>query len=109
MAKGMTHSSARIEARARLARVGLGAVAGAPFRELSGGEAQRLMLARGMAVAPSLLLVDEPTAQLDTLTADTVNQAIADIADDGTIVVVATHDPRTRDACTGVIDLVAAA
>lgn len=109
VAKGMTHSSARIEARQRLMRVGLGAVAGAPFRELSGGEAQRLMLARGMAVAPSLLLVDEPTAQLDTLTADTVNQAIADIADGGTIVVVATHDPRTRDACTDVIDLVAAA
>jgi ABC-type lipoprotein export system ATPase subunit len=109
LAKGMTHSTARIEARERLARVGLDTVARAPFRELSGGEAQRLMLARGMAVSPSLLLVDEPTAQLDTITAGTVNRAIAAIADKGTIVVVATHDPRTRDACTDVIDLVAAA
>jgi ABC-type lipoprotein export system ATPase subunit len=109
LAKGMTHEVARAEARTRLAKVGLGPLSQVPFRELSGGEAQRLMLARGMASSPALLLVDEPTAQLDVHTADGVNAAIAGVADARTIVVVATHDPKTRDACTDVIDLAAAA
>ncbi|WP_454110847.1 ATP-binding cassette domain-containing protein [Leifsonia shinshuensis] len=107
LARGRTHEDARAEARVRLARVGLSRVSGSPFRELSGGEAQRLMLARGLAAEPDLLLVDEPTAQLDSRTAATVNDAIAAVAGQGSIVVVATHDPRTRAACTGVIDLAA--
>lgn len=107
LARGLTHSAARAEARERLARVGLSRVASSPFRTLSGGEAQRLMLARGMASRPQLLLVDEPTAQLDSETARSVNDAIAAIAEDETIVVVATHDIRTRDACSAVVDLTA--
>ncbi|QUY61669.1 P-loop NTPase family protein [Gulosibacter molinativorax] len=63
------------------------------------------MLARGIAAAPALLLVDEPTAQLDQRTAATVSDALANIATEGTIIVVATHDARTRDACTDIIDL----
>lgn len=105
LARGQGHEKARTEARTRLATVGLTDVADSPFRNLSGGEAQRLMLARGMASNPDLLLVDEPTAQLDPRTAASVDQAIASIADEGTIVVVATHDPKTRDACTDTIDL----
>lgn len=105
LARGMLHAPAREEARERLDRVGLSAVATAPFHQLSGGEAQRLMLARGMAAAPDLLLVDEPTAQLDTTSSDAVNRALSTLAEDGTIIVVATHDARTRDACTAAIDL----
>ena len=63
------------------------------------------MLARGLASKPDLLLVDEPTAQLDARTSVSVNEAIASVATEGTIVVVATHDAQTRDACTAVIDL----
>lgn len=107
LARGMMHADARREARQRLDRVGLASVASSPFHQLSGGEAQRLMLARGMAAAPDLLLVDEPTAQLDTTSSDAVNQALSTLADDGTIIVVATHDVRTRDACTSAIDLAA--
>jgi len=105
LARGLTQAEARDEARERMARVGLEAVADAPFAQLSGGEAQRLMLARGMAGSPDLLLVDEPTAQLDPRSSDAVNEALSALAEAGTIVVVATHDPRTRDACTAVIDL----
>jgi ABC-type lipoprotein export system ATPase subunit len=105
LALGQTHTAARAEARERLALVGLAEVASSPFRNLSGGEAQRLMLARGLASSPDLLLVDEPTAQLDPRTADSVNEAIASIAGLGSIVVVATHDARTRDACTAIIEL----
>ena len=75
------------------------------FSDLSGGEAQRLMLARAVCAKPDLLLVDEPTAQLDTRTAQSVSRVLGNLADHGMIVIVATHDPDTRDACESVIDL----
>ena len=92
-------------ARELLAQFGLAERASSEYRDLSGGEAQRLMLARGVASGADLLLVDEPTAQLDVHTADTVNARLDALSRQGMIVVVATHDHRTRDAATDVIDL----
>jgi ABC-type lipoprotein export system ATPase subunit len=109
LARGETRAAAERRALQVLADFRLDAAAGQPFRELSGGEAQRLMLARAVCSAPDLLLVDEPTAQLDVTTAATVNETLGAIAQDGTIVVIATHDPHTRAACTEVIDLAAEA
>lgn len=63
------------------------------------------MLARGLASSPDLFLVDEPTAQLDRETATAVNASMSAIAATETIVVVATHDPGTRDACTDHLQL----
>jgi ABC-type lipoprotein export system ATPase subunit len=100
LARGLSTAVADRQAQERLEAVGLGELANRRFRDLSGGEAQRLMLARGLASAPGLFLIDEPTAQLDQRTAATVNAAIRSIAARDTIVVVATHDPRTREACT---------
>lgn len=88
-----------------LDRFGLLPTAARPFRELSGGEAQRLMLARGLASNPDLFLIDEPTAQLDRETAAAVNTSIRAIAATDTVVVVATHDLDTRDACTDHLSL----
>jgi len=105
LAKGYTRTQAEPQAHAILERFHLDHRAMAPYVHLSGGEAQRLMLARAVAVAPSLLLVDEPTAQLDARTSATVNAVLAELAADSTIVVVATHDPDTRDSCTHVLDL----
>lgn len=105
LAQRMPRARAERRARALLADFGLAAVADREFAALSGGEAQRLMLARGMASSPDLLLVDEPTAQLDLHTAGVVNRTLGVLADAGAVVVVATHDPHTRDACTDVIDL----
>ena len=105
LAQGVTVECAERRARALLAEFGLERLADRQYRELSGGEAQRLMLARGVACNADLLLVDEPTAQLDIHTADTVNARLGALARRGTIVVVATHDHRTRDAATDVIDL----
>lgn len=105
LARGSTMSQAEIEARALLATFSLSGVAAQPFSSLSGGEAQRLMLARGVATHPSLLLVDEPTAQLDLNTRICINEAIGQLANADTIVVVATHDEATRDACSHIIDL----
>lgn len=105
LAAGATPANADREALDLLLRFGLGHAADRPFRSLSGGEAQRLMLARGIAARPKLFLVDEPTAQLDTATADEVNASLVHLATESTIVVIATHDDRTRDACTDLIDL----
>lgn len=105
LARGESAPAAEDQAHEYLARFELESVAHRRFGDLSGGESQRLMLARGLASRPSLLLIDEPTAQLDRRTAERVDAAIAAVADPSTIVVVATHDARTRDACTGLLDL----
>lgn len=109
IAQGMTRREADRSALALLGDFGLASVAGSPFGALSGGEAQRLMLARGMATNPDVLLVDEPTAQLDRHTAEEVNRSLGALAGRGVIVVIATHDPETASACTAIIDLADAA
>ena len=105
LARGLSATRADAEARALMREFGIDALAERPFRELSGGEAQRLMFARGRAVQPDLLLVDEPTAQLDPRTADAVNATISALRSGTLIAVVATHHPGTRAACTDTIDL----
>jgi len=105
LARGFTRDKAEVVARAQLATFELSEKASDPFENLSGGEAQRLMLARGLAANPQLLLVDEPTAQLDIHTADSVNHAISAIRAEGTIVVVATHDAQTARSCNAIVDM----
>ncbi|NMN00306.1 ABC transporter [Bifidobacterium sp. DSM 109958] len=105
LAQGYAPDEAERLAMEQMDVFGLHDLARRRFQELSGGEAQRLMLARGVATCADLLLVDEPTAQLDVHTADTVNARLGALSRDGMIVVIATHDHRTRDAATDVIDL----
>lgn len=105
LARGRSIASAQQESLLLLSRFHLDKLSTAIFAELSGGEAQRLMLARGIAAAPDLLLIDEPTAQLDMRTAKTIHRVIAELADHNATVVVATHDPYTKAACTETIDL----
>ena len=103
--RGLSRAAAERRGREVLALFDVRQVEDRPFRALSGGEAQRLMLARAVASAPDLLLVDEPTAQLDIHTAHTVNTVLAGLAQSGAAVIVATHDQHTRDACQRVVDL----
>lgn len=105
LAAGWRRSEATRAASDILAEFALDELSAQMMREISGGEAQRLMLARAVAAAPDLLLVDEPTAQLDTGTSQSVNEALARLSKRGMIVIVATHDPGTRDSCQYVIDL----
>lgn len=104
---GLTRQRAETRARDLLGLFGLAGADTRKYAQLSGGEAQRLMLARALAGDPDLLLVDEPTAQLDPQNASTVSQTLGHLADAGAVVVVATHDQRTRDACDEVVDLAA--
>jgi len=105
LTEGVRRREAEDRARDVMALFGLLGLGDREFRRLSGGEAQRLMLARAVATRPDLLLVDEPTAQLDLAAARTVNEVLAGISESGAIVLVATHDPSTRDACAEVLDL----
>jgi ABC-type lipoprotein export system ATPase subunit len=77
-----------------LQALGLSDLAGRTVAAFSGGEQQRLAVAMGMANAPGLLLVDEPTSQLDASSREAVVALIAAIGRTfGTTVVVVTHDP----------------
>ena len=105
LAKGLRRREAEPQALEAMGLFDLEYAADRRFSELSGGEAQRLMLARAVCSRPDMLLVDEPTAQLDTRTAHSVSHVLGNLAGQGMIVLVATHDPDTRDACGRVIDL----
>ncbi|MBL6453734.1 ATP-binding cassette domain-containing protein [Belnapia sp. T6] len=79
-------------AAAALDRVGLAALAHRPARRLSGGEQQRLALARAAALAPDVLFLDEPCASLDPAATRAVEAIIAGIAAEGCKIVMTTHD-----------------
>lgn len=81
-------------ARARevLERVGLGARAAESARQLSGGEQQRLALARAWITRPRLLLLDEPTASLDPSATAEVERIVREIRTDGTRILMTTHN-----------------
>ncbi|NMN01155.1 ABC transporter [Bifidobacterium sp. DSM 109958] len=105
LVRGVPRAVADAEARRILGTFGLSDVEDHDYGSLSGGEAQRLMLARAAATRCDLLLVDEPTASLDRSSARTVIAHIRGLASGGCVVVVATHDLELRDACDDVVDL----
>jgi tungstate transport system ATP-binding protein len=72
--------------------VGLTPLGARPARRLSGGEQQRLALARALARDPEILFLDEPTANLDPAATKVVEDVIVQVADRGVKVVLATHD-----------------
>lgn len=81
-----------------LARMGLDKRAAHRIYELSGGEQQRVALARALAPEPALILADEPTGSLDTATAASIWQLLADIVRaSGLTVIAATHDLSARE------------
>jgi len=74
-----------------IAQLGLSDVADSPARSLSGGEAQRTALARALAVDPDVLLLDEPTANLDPYNVSLIENIIRDQRERGTTIVLVTH------------------
>lgn len=91
-ALGLPRTERRTRVAAALARVGLAHRAGDPATRFSGGEQQRLALARAWAARPDLLLLDEPTANLDPAATDLVEALVAEMAAAGTKVVLVSHN-----------------
>ena len=90
-----THEEARTRARALLTALGLGERLSHRPSKLSGGEQQRVAVARGLANRPALVLADEPTGNLDEATADVVfAEFLALVRGEGSAALVATHNER---------------
>jgi len=90
--RGVPRGERRVLAARALARTGLAALAGRSARLLSGGEQQRLALARAWALGPQVLFLDEPTANLDPAASRTVEEAVGAFHAAGVTVVLTTHD-----------------
>jgi lipoprotein-releasing system ATP-binding protein len=90
----------RPRARRLLERVGLGERLDHRPGMLSGGEQQRVAVARALVMQPSVLLADEPTGDLDEETADALHALLREMhAEFGLTSVIATHNPRLAAAC----------
>ena len=90
-AAGVPRAARAARTAALLQEVGLAGLAQRPARRLSGGEQQRLALARAWALAPDVLFLDEPTASLDPPSARAVEAIVNDIHAQGTTIVMTTH------------------
>jgi lipoprotein-releasing system ATP-binding protein len=100
----MPLDEARARATGLLTRVGLGERLSHRPSMLSGGEQQRVAVARALIMRPALLLADEPTGDLDEATADSLERLLRDMhAEFGLTSIIATHNPRFAAACDRVL------
>ncbi|MGA9189334.1 MAG: ABC transporter ATP-binding protein [Methanosarcina sp.] len=93
------------EGRARnlLEELGLGDRLTHKPSELSGGEQQRVSIARALANKPALILADEPTGEVDSKTRDSIVRIFKELSEKGQTILVVTHDPEVAKECSRVL------
>ena len=104
--RGVPHSAASAESLARLDEVGLRARASHRAGELSGGEQQRVVLARALVGTPSVLLADEPTGNLDFRTAEMIFELLEGVHRSNQLTsVFVTHNLEFARRCDRILSL----
>ena len=102
---GLSAKEARRRAQAELDRVGLGHRYDHHPTELSGGEQQRVTVARALVIEPALVWADEPTGNLDTQTADRVLELLSELHREGLTLILVTHDPSIGESAQRLITM----
>ena len=91
---GLRRADAQSRAKEWLARLGIDEVSGKRAGEMSGGQSQRVAVARALVTGPRVIFADEPTGSLDSLNGELVMELLVSAArDQGTTVVLVTHEP----------------
>ena len=88
-----------------LERVGMQDMAKKRVAELSGGQKQRTAIARALVNEPEVLLADEPTGALDSGNAEAVMELFRKINEEGTTVVIVTHDGDMAQYCDRIVEI----
>jgi putative ABC transport system ATP-binding protein len=99
-------SAALDKSRSALDAVGLGHRRKHRPAEMSGGEQQRVALARSLVTQPAAVLADEPTGNLDSLTGEDILRLLRETADRGQTIIMVTHDLRSASYADRVVRLV---
>ena len=105
-AQGRPNAAMRKRAEGLIEQVGLKEWGHQLANDLSGGQQQRVAIARALVMQPALVLADEPTGNLDTVSADNVFTLMRQVSSSGTAFLIVTHDPRLAARCDRVIELV---
>ncbi len=101
--QGLQRAAAADRANAMLERVGLGGRIRNRPSELSGGEKQRVVIARALAKQPQIIFADEPTSALDSENGREITRMLRKAAEDGATVICVTHDPRLIEHASRVV------
>jgi ABC-type lipoprotein export system ATPase subunit len=104
-ARHLTTSCARAKAIEALRLVGIGHLLDHRARSVSGGERQRIVIARCVIGQPGLILADEPTAQLDRANAHSIATLLVESRSTTTTVIIATHDDEVAGVCDRILTL----